>query len=99
MQNVMVHIDSDLGPVGAWSWHDGYQLLRHFYPESLDLSISGRARQLMAERPPDSSVPGWFHYLATLQSGLDKYEACDVPDQMQLLEVVAEYRRVWNSTV
>ncbi len=50
MQHVMVHVDTDLGPIGAWSYRSDLDTIRQFYPESLDLAISGRARQLMAAR-------------------------------------------------
>lgn len=99
MQQVMVHIDTDLGPIGGWSFNPQTRKLRHFYPESLDLSISGRARQLMAERPTECHPFQWFTYLATLGGGLDRYEAVEVADNLTLLDVVTEYRRVWNSTV
>lgn len=96
MQHVLVHIDRDLGPIGAWSYHD--HRLRHFYPQSLDLAISGRARQLMAERT-DVSVPDWFLYLTTLAGLADDYQFAEADDNSTLVEIISEYRRVWNTTV
>ncbi len=96
MQNVMVHIDSDLGPIGAWSFHHGE--LTHFYAESLDLAISGRARQLMAGRR-EHTVPDWFLYISASQVDGDVFHTLDVADGTSLIEVISEYRRVWNTTV
>lgn len=96
MQSVMVHIDSDLGPIGAWSFHHGG--LTHFYPESLDLAISGRARQLMAGRRGEA-VPDWFLYMSTVEADTDVFHTLDVADGTSLVDVITEYRRVWNTTV
>lgn len=99
MQNVLIHIDHDLGPIGIWAFHHNPSRLTHFYPESLDLTISGRARQLMAERPLLTDTPDWFTYLSTLHPGLDTYETVDVADELAMIDVLTEYRRVWNTTV
>jgi hypothetical protein len=98
MQHVLVHIDQGLGPIGAWSYStDGR--LRHFYPESLDVGISGRARLLMAQRDQDISVPDWMDFLAGIDpTMLDEYQALEVDDGIALATVVAEARRAWAAS-
>lgn len=101
MQHVLVHIDGDLGPIGAWSWSDDHGQLRQFYPQSLDLSISGRARQFIAARPLERSVPDWFLELAAASNAslCDTFEVVHVADDIALVDVVSEYRRAWNANV
>lgn len=97
MQHVLVHIDQGLGPVGAWGYtNDGR--LSHFYPESLDTAISGRARLVMAQRG-DVSIPDWMDLIAdTDPTFLDEYKTCQVADGVPLSAVVAEFRRTWIGT-
>ncbi len=99
--HVLVHIDCDLGPIGAWSWNADRGQLTQFYPESLDLNISGRARQLLAARPLQVSLPDWFLEIAatTVASLCDKYEVVVVPDNTNLIDIVSEYRRAWHTNV
>lgn len=96
MQTVLVHIDSGLGPIGAWGFLGG--TLKHFYPESLDVEISARARSAMAARGNDVPVPEWFHQLASRTPHLDDYEAIELNDGVSLPAVVAEFRRAWRET-
>jgi hypothetical protein len=95
MQHVLVHIDQGLGPIGAWSYSkEGH--LTHFYPESLDVSISGRARLLMAHRTLDVQVPEWMDFIADSDPTLlDTYQTFDVNDGHSLTAVLAEFRRSW----
>jgi hypothetical protein len=96
--HVLVHIDLDqgLGPIGAWGFNGQ---LKHFYPESLDPAISARARELMAQRTPDISVPDWMDLIADSDPNpLDSFHTGDVNDGDSLPVVLAEYRRIWNST-
>lgn len=97
MQHVLVHIDQGLGPIGAWSYtHDR---LTHFYPESLDTSISGRARLLMAQRDDDISVPDWMDFIADSDATmLDEYQTIEVDEGLPLTEVLAEFRRYWHAS-
>lgn len=98
VQQVLVHIDAGLGPIGAWSYNDGH--LVHFYPESLDTSISARAREAMACRDLDVSVPEWFALLAGQDpTMLDAYEAFQIDKPVALPTILAEYRRQWNANV
>lgn len=95
MQHVLVHIDQSLGPIGAWSY-DNIGRLSHFYPESLDVGISGRARLLMAQRPEDVSVPEWMDFIADNDPTLlDEYETVEVADTVALTVVLANCRRNW----
>lgn len=95
MQHVLVHIDQSLGPIGAWSYSKAGRLT-HFYPESLDVAISGRARLLMAQRTSDVSVPEWMESLADKDPTLlDEYETVQIPDNVRLTAVVADFRRSW----
>lgn len=97
MQHVLVHIDQGLGPIGAWGYKDGH--LTHFYPESLDVAISGRARLLMAHRTLDISVPEWMDFIAESDPTLlDEYQTLEVPDDYQLSAILAEARRSWVAT-
>ncbi len=100
MQTVLIHVDTDLGPIGAWSWHP-VNGLRQFYPESLDLSISGRARQLIAERDPEVGIVEHFHDMSvnSFSSALDDYIVAVVADSVTLVDIVSEYRRSWNAAV
>lgn len=96
--HVLVHIDIEqgLGPIGAWGF-DGR--LRHFYPESLDTAISARARNLMAQRDADVSVPDWMDLIADSDpTALDQFEYLEVSDSEPLPLILAEYRRIWNTT-
>lgn len=96
--HVLVHIDLDqgLGPIGAWGY-DGK--LTHFYPESLDTAISARARELMAARSLDVTVPEWMELIAdTDPTTMDQFETVEVNDTDALPHVLAEYRKVWNAT-
>lgn len=94
MQTVLVHIDQSLGPIGAWGYQDGH--LTHFYPESLDLAISGRARQVMACR--DTDVLDWFRLVAdTEPTMLDEYRIVETEDQVALVHVLSRFRRRWNA--
>lgn len=93
--HVLVHIDQGLGPIGAWGYLNGR--LRHFYPESLDTHIPARARDLMAQRTLDVSVPDWMDLIAeTGPNPLDDYATVIVNDTDPLPRVLAEYRRIWN---
>ena len=94
MQHVLVHIDCDLGPIGAWGYTDGD--LTHFYPESLDPAISARARTAMAARGNDTPVDAWFHTLSRRTPYLDDYEVVEVSNVITLPAVVAEFRKVWK---
>ncbi len=99
MQHVLVHIDLDsgLGPIGAWGYREGR--LTHFYPESLDPGISARARQYLAARHADVSVPDWFAFLEeNAASALDEFETVEVHHEMSLPAVLAEFRRTWAAT-
>jgi hypothetical protein len=95
--HVLVHIDRGLGPIGAWGYHHGH--LKHFYPESLDVGISARARDLMSRRTTDIPVPDWMDFLADSDSHnmLDQYATVIVNDTDTLPKVLAEYRRLWNA--
>lgn len=101
MQHVLVHTDGDLGPIGAWSYSDDHGNLRQFYPQSLDLAISGRARQFIAARPADRGVPEWFLEMASIstESLCDTFEVVHVADDIALVDIVSEYRRRWNASV
>jgi hypothetical protein len=95
MQYVLVHIDQGLGPIGAWSYSENGRL-SHFYPESLDVAISGRARLLMAHRTLDVSVPEWMEFIADSDPTLfDEYQAFEVADSISLTAVLADVRRSW----
>lgn len=97
MQHVLVHIDQGLGPIGAWSYCD--DRLTHFYPESLDPSISGRARLLMAQRSDDISIPEWMDLIADGEpTMLDEYQAFELDDDIPLNTVLAQFRRSWAAT-
>lgn len=96
MQQVLVHIDAGLGPIGAWSFHDGY--LVHFYPESLDVSIPARAREAMALRDLDVPVGDWFAFLASQDPTVDDdYEAFEIDQPVALPTILAEFRRQWSA--
>jgi hypothetical protein len=96
MQHVLVHIDSERGPIGAWSFGSGK--LRHFYPESLDEAISERAREVMARRDLDVPVPQWMDFLADCDPTLlDKYQTLEVNDDLSLPAILADYRRMWST--
>lgn len=98
MQHVLVHIDQGLGPIGAWSYTEDGRLV-HFYPESLDPSISGRARLLMAQRDDDITVPEWMDFIAESDATLlDEYQTFDVNDGISLNLILAEFRRSWITT-
>lgn len=95
MQHVLVHIDQGLGPIGAWSYTQDHKLT-HFYPESLDVGISGRARLSMAQRDPAISIPRWMDILSdTEPTMLDEYQTIEVDDHMPLTQILAEFRRLW----
>lgn len=95
MQYVLVHIDQALGPIGAWSYSRDCRLI-HFYPESLDPAIPGRARLLMAHRTLDVSVPEWMEFIADSDPTLlDEYQAFEVSDSVSLTAVLADVRRTW----
>ncbi len=97
MQHVLVHIDQSLGPIGAWSYRDG--VLTHFYPESLDTEISGRARLLMAQRDNDVPIPEWMELIAdSAPSLLDDFQAIEVNDNVALSTILTEFRRSWAAT-
>ncbi len=99
MQHVLVHIDLDsgLGPIGVWGYKNGR--LTHFYPESLSPAISARARDYMAARYTDQSIPEWFAFLEeTATSAFDEFEAVEVNDDVSLPDVLAVYRRTWAAT-
>lgn len=99
MQHVLVHIDLDsgLGPIGAWGFHEGR--LTHFYPESLHPSIPARARDYMAARHPDVTVPDWFDHLEECaHTAFDEFEAIEVHNGMNLPAILAEFRRSWAAT-
>lgn len=92
-QYVLVHYDHALGPIGAWGFLDGR--LKHFYPESLDVGISSRAREIMAARR-DTTVPEFFALLDRCDpSMLDNYQLVKTPPGVSLPAVVAEVRRSW----
>lgn len=95
MQHVLVHIDSGLGPIGAWSYNDSH--LVHFYPDSLDLAISSRAREAMAGRDPSISIPDWFAYLSAHANYLDEFETLEVHKPLSLPTILAEFRRAWKA--
>jgi hypothetical protein len=98
MQHVLVHIDQGLGPIGAWSYSKEGRL-SHFYPESLDVAISGRARLLMAHRTLDVSVPEWMDFIADSDPTLlDEYQTTQVSDGDALTTVLADFRRSWVAT-
>jgi hypothetical protein len=98
MQHVLVHIDQSLGPIGAWSYNNTGRLI-HFYPESLDPGISGRARLLMAQRPDDVTTPDWMDFIADNDPTLlDEYETVQVADDITLNVVLADCRRNWVAT-
>lgn len=98
MQHVLVHIDQGLGPIGAWSYAEDGRLT-HFYPESLDRSISGRARLLMAQRDDDISVPQWMDFIADSDATLlDNYQTIEVHDGIALSLILTEFRRTWVSS-
>ena len=95
MQHVLIHIDQELGPIGAWGYLHGK--LVQFYPESLAVEISARAREIMASRDPDTPVPEWFDLLASNDPTLlDEYKTLEVNDGVSLPAVVAEFRRTWK---
>lgn len=96
--HVLVHIDHDqgLGPIGIWGFNGQ---LKHFYPESLDTAISARARNLMAQRDADVTVPEWMDLIADADpTPLDQFDHLEVNDADTLPMVLAEYRRIWNNT-
>lgn len=96
MQHILVHIDAGLGPIGAWGFTG--ETLTHFYPESLDLAISSRAREAMAQRDPSTSVPDWFAYLSEHRNSLvDQYETLAIDKPVALPFILAEFRRSWNT--
>lgn len=92
----MVHIDPSLGPIGAWGFDQ--DRLTHFYPESLDVSISARARLAMASRGEHLTVPEWFLILSGNPTAFDGFETVEVHDGISLPAVVAEFRRQWKET-
>lgn len=93
MKHVLVHIDQGLGPIGAWSFNGK---LRHFYPESLDVAIPSRARELMASRTTDISVADWMGLMADADPTLtDEYRTFETPDDAALPAILAEFRRTW----
>jgi len=95
VQHVLVHIDQGLGPIGAWSYKNGK--LTHFYPESLDVSIPGRARLLMAQRDDDISVPEWMDFIADSTANLmDEYQAFEINETVPLSTILTEFRRTWS---
>lgn len=95
MQHVLVHIDQERGPIGAWSFSSGK--LRHFYPESLDEAIPARAREVMAARDLDVTVVEWMDHIADCDPTLlDAYQAFEVHDDLTLPAILAEYRRMWS---
>jgi hypothetical protein len=96
MRHILIHIDRDLGPIGAFDY-DGE--LVHFYPDALDPHVSARARNDMAARH-DSNIPDWFAYLARREPALDQYETFTLDDNdTSLITVVAEFRKEWNQHV
>lgn len=96
MQHVLVHIDTGLGPIGAWSYQDGS--LIHFYPDSLDVSISARAREAMANRELSISVPDWFAFICGHYcNNLDDFETIEVDNPLSLPTILADFRREWNA--
>lgn len=98
MQHVLVHIDQSLGPIGAWSIKDDGTLV-HFYPQSLDVAISGRARLLMAQRDEDVTVIEWMDFIADNDPTLlDEYQTFEVDDTLPLKNVLADFRRNWVLT-
>ncbi len=98
MQHVLVHIDQDLGPIGAWSY-SATGTLRHFYPESLDTAISARARELMAARDNNMPVNEWMDLIAGGEpSLLDDFTTFEVNDELSLPTILADYRRHWTAT-
>jgi len=95
MQYVLVHIDQSLGPIGAWSYSDA-GVLSHFYPESLDVAISARARELMASRDIDMPVAEWMDLIAATEpTMLDQFQTVEVNDGIALSIVLAQFRRAW----
>lgn len=92
----MVHIDSSLGPIGAWGYCDDG--LTHFYPESLDVEIPARGREDMAVRNLALSVPEWFALLSSREPTLDEYVSfeIDADEPISLISVLAAFRRDWN---
>ncbi len=95
-QHVLVHIDQELGPIGAWGYLNGH--LTQFYPESLDVSIPARARELMAGRR-DIPIPDYFALLAGCDPTLlDEYRHTKTADGVSLPAIVAEFRRAWKAT-
>jgi hypothetical protein len=97
MQQVLVHIDHGLGPIGAWTYRHG--ALRHFYPESLDPFISARARDLMARRDSDVSIPEWMDLIADCDpTMLDEFQTFEVNDDLQLPTILGEFRRSWSAS-
>lgn len=98
MQHVLIHVDQSLGPIGAWSCTEKGRLT-HFYPESLDVGISGRARLLMAQRPDDVDTEEWMDFLADSDPTLlDEYQTLIVEEHVPLTAVLAEFRRAWASS-
>jgi hypothetical protein len=97
--HVLVHIDLDqgLGPIGAW----GYSKygLRHFYPESLDVEISARARNLMAQRDNDTPVTEWMDLIADADpTPLDSWRVIEADDNDPLPIVLSDFRRTWMAS-
>lgn len=98
MQTVLVHIDQSLGPIGAWSYTDD-GMLTHFYPDSLDTAISGRARLLMAHRTDDVPVPEWMALIADSDPTLiDEYQTFETDDDIPLSAVLTDFRRAWATS-
>lgn len=95
----MVHIDLMLGPIGAWCY--GVDGLTHFYPATLDVEVSSRGRGDMAARNLELSVPEWFAFLASRESETTQYVAFEIDgdEDMNIISVLAEYRRQWNQHV
>lgn len=98
MQYVLVHIDQNLGPIGAWSYRE--DRLTHFYPESLDPAISGRARLLMAQRSHDITTPDWMDLIADGEpTMLDEYQAFEIDDEdMPLNAILVQVRKAWAAS-
>ncbi len=100
MQHVLIHIDVDmgLGPIGAWSYHN--ERLVHFYPDSLDVQIAARAREVMALRDLDIPVPDWFAFLAgQMPTAYDEYNTLIVETPLTLPSILADFRRHWYADV
>ncbi len=98
MQHVLVHIDQNLGPIGAWSY-SSTGVLTHFYPESLDTAISGRARLLMAQRDDDIHIPEWMDLLADSDPNvMDEFQTLIVNDGISLAQILTDFRRSWTAT-